>query len=141
MNIIITILLFLWQLPQNIVALIMYQFLFNKTTVAKRNYAVCYMSKSMNGGISLGNFVYVSYNLSKSEPHVMHELDGHTKQSKMLGPLYLLVIGIPSILWAAFRNKQKHPNYYSFYTEKWANKCANIEAYKEINGNYYLRKI
>lgn len=58
MNIIITLLLFLWQLPQNIVALIMYPFLFNKTTVAKRNYAVCYMSKSMKGGISLGNFVY-----------------------------------------------------------------------------------
>ena len=31
---------------------------------------------------------------------------------------------------------EKYPNYYAFYTESWANKCAGLIV-KEINGYYY----
>ena len=58
----------------------------------------------------------------------MHEY-GHSIQSKILGPLYLLVIGLPSIIWAGlfekYRNKHKI-SYYSFFTEKWANKLVGL---------------
>ena len=65
---------------------------------------------------------------------IKHEC-GHVKQSKILGPLYLLVIGIPSILHA-WLNKYirmlleewRAYNYYHFYTEKWANKFMGIES-------------
>lgn len=57
---------------------------------------------------------------------IQHE-SGHVKQSKILGPLYLLVIGLPSIVHAAMhRTVCKNPNYYHFYTEKWANKLAGL---------------
>lgn len=60
---------------------------------------------------------------------IKHEL-GHCIQSKYLGPLYLLVIGIPSITWVMLRRMipklRKNYSYYDFYTEKFANKLMNI---------------
>lgn len=59
-----------------------------------------------------------------------HEL-GHTIQSKYLGPLYLLVIGIPSIMWVGLRRivpiLRKRYDYYDFYPEHWANKLAGLK--------------
>ena len=60
-----------------------------------------------------------------SQRLLIHEY-GHTIQSLILGPLYLIVIGIPSTLWGflPFLNKKRKSegiSYFSFYTEKWAN--------------------
>lgn len=78
-------------------------------------------------GLSLGEYIFVRKN-SKKE-YILHE-KGHTKQSYILGWLYLIVIGIPSIVWnicfEGYRRK-KGVSYYSFYTEKWADKLAGIE--------------
>lgn len=75
--------------------------------------------------VSLGMFVFVE---TKSEELLRHEY-AHTIQSLILGPLYLLAIGLPSISWAAFfkgyRQRRNVP-YRSFYTEKWADKIAEL---------------
>ena len=55
---------------------------------------------------------------------VMHEY-GHIRQSRMLGWLYLIVVGIPSALWALFYNGPKE-GYYRFYTERWADRLGNV---------------
>ena len=60
-----------------------------------------------------------------SERLLVHEY-GHTIQSLILGPLYLVIIGIPSTLWGFLPhfNKKRHEekiSYFSFFTEKWAN--------------------
>lgn len=51
--------------------------------------------------------------------------DGHTIQSLIFGPLYLIVMGIPSTLWGFlpyFQNKRNNGvSYFSFFTEKLAN--------------------
>lgn len=79
------------------------------------------------GGVSLGMFVFV--NGSRPEEWTrdaeVHEY-GHCVQSLLLGPLYLLVIGLPSALWcglgACERYRRKHAvSYYALYTESWAN--------------------
>ena len=88
--------------------------------------------------VSLGMFVFVTnepffYEKLKneytaeelSERLLVHEY-GHTIQSLILGPLYLIVIGIPSTLWGflpSLNNKRKTDgiSYFSFFTEKWAN--------------------
>ena len=114
----------------------MMPFMGKLTKLCYRNYCVCYVAEKMSGGISLGNFAYVSPRSAKEPTTIAHEIDGHTKQSKLLGPLYLLIIGIPSISWAYLRDREKYPNYYAFYTESWANKCAGLIV-KEINGYYY----
>lgn len=59
---------------------------------------------------------------------LVHEY-GHTIQSLMYGPLYLIAVGLPSILWANLpplrrRRKEKSISYYSVYPEKQANKLG-----------------
>lgn len=81
------------------------------------------------GSISLGEYVFLCPQHQNDKMILAHEF-GHVKQSRYLGWLYLFVIGLPSIIWAGCFEKyrQKHNiSYYSFYTEKWANKLNNIE--------------
>ena len=59
---------------------------------------------------------------------LVHEY-GHTIQSLMLGPLYLVVIGLPSALWLntpsfVRKRRQGRTSYYAFYTERWANRLG-----------------
>ena len=63
-------------------------------------------------GVSLGPFLLGGPGFN-SWPHEY----GHTYQSRILGPLYLIVIGIPSLLSASLR-PGKHGQ---LYTERWAN--------------------
>ena len=79
----------------------------------------------MRGAVTLGCYVFVGLN-SEYRKTVKHEL-GHTIQSKILGPLYLIVIGIPSITYCGLRRispSLRKKNYYDFYTEKWANNLS-----------------
>lgn len=121
----IFVILAIWQLPQFIIALVMIPFLGKKTIVADRHYNLCWKATKMTGGISLGPFAYVSTGLARREENIAHEVDGHTVDSKIWGPLYLLVVGIPSILNAIFSFTN---NYYDWYPEKWANKHAGLIA-------------
>ena len=91
-----------------------------------------------SSSVSLGMFVFVTKdpyyddklkkNYSKQEMAyllLVHEY-GHTIQSLLLGPLYLIVIGIPASLWGflphcAKMRREKQMSYFSFFTEKWAN--------------------
>ena len=82
---------------------------------------------SHGGSISLGMFVFLSDRLNERRARCIlaHEY-GHTIQSLILGPLYLPVIGLPSVIWAgvpAFSRMRKKRNmsYYRLYTERWAN--------------------
>ena len=80
--------------------------------------------KSNQGSISLGLFVFIT----DDEPELIAHETGHTVQSLILGPLYLFIIGLPSILWAGFIfDKTKDKTYYDFYTEAWANKIAGLD--------------
>jgi hypothetical protein len=138
-NIITFILLFIWQLPQNIVALIMMPFLGKLKLISYKNYNYCFEGEKMSGGISLGNFSFVSPYSAKVPETIAHEQTGHVKQSHILGWLYLIIIGLPSILWCwSFRMLGFH-NYYIFYTESWANKNAGLEV-EETYPNYFTLK-
>lgn len=92
----------------------------------------------LKSSVSLGLFVFVT-----EEPYFCEKLKGqytkealsarllvheygHTIQSLLLGPLYLIIIGIPSTLWGFLpsctrKRKEKQLSYFSFFTEKWAN--------------------
>ena len=90
---------------------------------------------SIKGGLSLGafNFLQKGYyrNPSKYVTKTILHTKGHSKQSRILGPLYLLVIGLPSVIWEALRTCFKYfrkKDYYSFYTEKWADKLAGVDS-------------
>ena len=138
LDIFIYIILFIWQLPQNLLAIIIYPFLGNKKIICYRNNCLCFCCSRMTGGVSLGNFAYVGCKLDKYS--ISHEVDGHTVQSKLLGPLYLIIIGIPSFIWCNIISREKHPNYYEFFTEKWANSCAGLEVVNHKEEYYLIKK-
>ena len=120
--------LFIWQLPQHIVALIYFGYLVmmcKDLGIDSRYKQATVIPCIMRGAVTLGNYVFVGLN-SEYRKTVKHEL-GHTIQSKILGPLYLIVIGIPSITYCGLRRifpSLRKKNYYNFYTEKWANNLS-----------------
>ena len=83
-------------------------------------------------GISLGKFIFVPRRNGRSEEGrflLEHEY-GHSLQSLILGPFYLLAVGAPSMLWNRlpyFKGKRKRSgkSYYSAPFEKTANILAD----------------
>lgn len=128
MNYIRNLILFIWQLPQHLLAIIYIGYLVmmcKDCGVDSRYKQATVIPCVMQGAITLGNYVFVGLN-SEYKLTVKHEL-GHTIQSKILGPLYLIVIGIPSITYRSLRRlfpSLRRKNYYNFYTERWANSLS-----------------
>lgn len=117
------VLVWIWCLPQMLAGLI-----FQKITKSQK-YGNFYRHNYNFGSVSLGTYIFLCPQHWNDEKTKKHEY-GHTKQSFYLGWLYLFVIGIPSIIWCGcFEEYRKKHNisYYSFYTEKWADKLAGIE--------------
>ena len=110
-NAIIFIGLFIWQILQNIVAIVMMPFLGKMKKVQYKNYCYAFECDKMSGSISLGSFIFLCNSHAKQTTTIAHEY-GHVWWSHAFGPLYLFIIGIPSIFWAGFRNEKKHPCYY-----------------------------
>ena len=121
-------LLFLWQLPQNLVALLVMPFLGKLTFVDYRHYCVGFAGTRFPknaDGVSLGSFAFFHSGMADDDFTIRHEMDGHTVDSKIFGPLYLFVIGIPSMFHILFI--KKGADYYNFYTERRANQHAGLK--------------
>ena len=118
----------LWQFPQNMLALCIEGILCKAAyREGKADGNTIIVNIVLPSAMSLGDYLFVSP--MSSQKSIQHEC-GHSKQSDILGPLYLIVIGIPSLL-----HNMAHYlcskigikwNYYSFYTESWANKLVGI---------------
>lgn len=122
-------LLYLWQLPQNLLGLLLRAIC--RGTDTDYEGALVRRSQKMQGGISLGRYIVV--NRYASRKTIMHEY-GHCRQSQMLGPLYLLVVGLPSILHAWLHDCGKAgKTYYHFFTERWADRLGGVERKNDAN--------
>ncbi len=77
------------------------------------------------GCISLGMFIFIGmpegggHHEEQIERGVAHEY-GHTIQSLIYGPLYLFVVGIPSLVWSAryYGNKRFYNEKNIYYTSR-----------------------
>ena len=77
------------------------------------------------GGVSLGLFIFVSH-----ESLCYHEY-GHFLQSLLLGPLYLPVVGLPSLVWALLYKRSRRSRlraYESVFPENWAETLGSRDA-------------
>lgn len=121
------ILKYFWQLPQLIAAFIYYQYLKSKDEIldiCTCQGAIVFIKRKSCGSVTLGSYIFLSPRATDTT--VRHEW-GHTRQSLILGPLYLIVIGIPSIIWAAtHRAIAPNKSYDWFYTESTANKLGGL---------------
>ena len=119
--------LYIWQFPQNIIGLIVRLLYRGSVRMDIAGVSVFYNDR-FPGGISLGRTIMVG---SQDRATSLHE-HGHQIQSLFLGPLYLFIIGIPSIVWAGLYGpviKRTHNGYYKFYTEKSADKFGGVIRY------------
>lgn len=121
------IVLWIWQLPQNLVALVMLLILQGETRHRLGSIRF-YFLKTFPGGITLGEYIIVG---TRQELTVRHEF-GHVLQSRYLGPLYLPVVGLCSLLHAWLNGVigccDRHPEgYYHFWTEKWADRLSGVK--------------
>ena len=118
-----------WGLPQNLAGGIAYLLLRKKCRQERFHYSlVTYVDTEGLAGSTLGMFIFLPSARSKSWLHDVriHEY-GHTIQSLLLGPLDLLVTGIPSMVWASLPalkryRDSKQLSYFWFFTESWANR-------------------
>ncbi|MBQ4429363.1 MAG: hypothetical protein II871_06275 [Clostridia bacterium] len=130
-----TILQCTWGLIQTLVGLVV--FLFN---IRRRHF--CYHGAivtvwSSLSSVSLGLFLFVSgaekqvrrgkdkLNDVPDSETVVHEY-GHTIQSLIFGPAYLLVVGLPSLIWANLPYFVKKRRLGTPYSAFWTEKSANI---------------
>jgi hypothetical protein len=117
---------YIWQLPQHLVAIIYWVWLYLRDQLVYGEFNKDYIlyTKKTKGSVTLGKYIFASENAG--DKIIMHE-SGHVKQSLYLGPLYLIVIGLPSLIWAMTYKKVFHcDDYFSFYTEAWANKLGGV---------------
>lgn len=137
-----TLIQFTWGLPQTLLGAAMYLLTIGQPRFTFRG-SLCTVWKAKSS-VSLGLFIFVdkyprnprlaagTYNPARTkgaDPRlVVHEY-GHCIQSLILGPFYLLLIGIPSFIWAMLPTLRKRrirskKSYYDFYTESSANYLA-----------------
>lgn len=113
----------LWGFPQTLVGFAV--FLCNMKAPHYRYHGAVVTEWKNSTGLSLGMFLYVPEG-KKGKDFLVHEY-GHTIQSLALGPLYLVVIGIPSVLWCNLQcfaklRRRRGISYQNLYTERWANR-------------------
>ena len=131
---------YIWQLPQNILGSLYKEYI-SDNIITRVNYDAtdyeCYLTRN-GGGVTLGRYIFVNQNYKDLTNVILHER-GHVKQSRILGPLYLIIIGIPSITWAGLRRlipALKKINYYWFYTESIANKLMGLNKEGKLDTKY-----
>ena len=89
-------------------------------------------------GISLGMFIFTPVSGDDWDGAMVWHEYGHTFQSLLLGPLYLPVIGLPSLVWCGcFRKyrRRKGVPYSDFYTERWADRLGERRRTELMDAN------
>jgi len=121
----------LWEFPQFVLGQIYLKKIKTKNSDRFRNIWIHRASELKDFGISFGRHIILS-NDKRGSQLLRHEI-GHSIQSLILGPFFLLIVGIPSLLrYRIFLSKEsKAPNkkehwinYQRGYPENWANWCS-----------------
>lgn len=123
------ILLYIWQLPQHIVALCIILWHKIRKSYCKKTEAdgvEFYRAKHIgNAAVSLGRYIFIDIDRILTKNTLLHE-HGHQIQSKYLGPLYLIIIGIPSAI-GNIVDRIHRIDYYKQPWEAWADKLGGVE--------------
>ena len=117
-------LLYMWQLPQHLLALLLIKIVRASYTETYKGVKVYRTNFKM--GISLGNYIIVNYDYRNRT--IKHE-HGHSLQSKKLGWLYFIVVGLPSITMNILTRIGilKHESYYRRFPENWADSLGGVD--------------
>ena len=124
MNPLIVLLQFTWGSLQTLLGAVVFLFHIRKEHFLYKSAVVTRWGR--DSSLSLGFFLFLGE--GAGERVLRHEY-GHSIQSLILGPFYLLLIGIPSSCWCnvppmgrSWRSGRR--SYYAFYTERWADRLG-----------------
>ncbi len=124
-----------WELPQNALGAMLFgaSWVAGKVTRVDVENGRCIIDAGI--GVSLGSFVFFSEAGNRyfveDELQRRHEI-GHTYQSRWLGPLYLPLVGIPSVgrvLYSMAHREitgRRWDGYFDGYPERWADRLGGI---------------
>lgn len=152
MSTFLNIILFPWQLLQNLLGLVFLLWFKGKKIKSEwyRGAYILWIQDDKFSGISLGMFIIINSNRINDSYIRDHEY-GHTVQSKLFGPLYLLLVGLPSQIRNTYNstvNVKKFTKelgssylgilkardwYYSQYPESWADLLGDVDRPKYYN--------
>ena len=115
---------YLWQLPQHTLALLICTACCVRLISEYEDVRVYRVPYKF--GLSLGQYIFVHYSASRTT--WAHEY-GHSLQSRMLGPLYLLIVGLPSITMNILTRLGilSADNYYKRWPENWADTLGKVD--------------
>lgn len=125
--------LFLWELPQNLLGLatLAAQLAARNVKCVERERGRFVVELRGVGGLSLGSFVFHS---AVDSPYIpvgrenrAHEL-GHAVQSRWLGPLYLPLVGAPSVARVVYARAyyRMHGARWPHYYDGWPERAADV---------------
>lgn len=116
-----SILLWLWQFPQHILAVLV--ILFTDAVYSPQHDCYIDINSKTYYGVSLGD--YIIFGLGYPGLTTLKHERGHQKQSLMLGWLYLLLIGLPSACGNLLHRIIKF-DYYKQPWEAWADRLGGV---------------
>lgn len=129
---------FVWELPQNLLGLanLALQRALGNVVAVRRERGCWMIELAGEGGVSLGRFVFFGTRDSRFVPlgpeNIDHEY-GHSVQSRWLGPLYLPLVGVPSVgrvLYAVAhraRTGRRWAHYYDGWPESSADRLGRVD--------------
>jgi hypothetical protein len=129
---VIKILLLVWQFPQSIGAVVLRFYLSRKGCKLHRylyrDRIIYHWNGSPRFAVSLGEYIF-TYHL---EDWTMAHEYGHSRQSRYLGPLYLLTVGVVSAFWNLLARGSRYVGrtYYQRWPEDWADALGGVEREK-----------
>ncbi len=131
--------LFVWELPQNLLGAFILWRLNRRGAVVEIVPERHRLFVHTTTAVSLGRFIFWYRDDDNPVFDITavnrdHEY-GHSVQSRLLGPLYLPVIGLPSYLrtvyarWYYRRYGAKWKGYYRGFPERWADRIAGVDSH------------
>lgn len=116
----------LWQLPQVLLAIAVLAATRARRRQLYRGVAV-FEAARPRGGVSFGPIILMNRS-ARSERLLRHEY-GHSRQSVMLGPFYLIVVGLPSVTFAALTRAGllDRQTYFTRFPENWADRLGGVQ--------------
>ena len=112
---------FTWELPQTIIGLIILLWIGN---LKMQWNGYCWFVRFKKGyfGVGIGPFAMLSFDYPVSNYNTLLHEAGHSLQSLFLGPLFIPVVAIPSVVMNVLTRLKvlKHENYYKRFPENWA---------------------
>ena len=119
----------LWGFPQSLLGFILFCIHARQPHFTYHGCVVTYWN--VPGSMGVGMFLFLNKGQYQRNPRVLVHEFGHAVQSVILGPLFLIVIGIPSFLWCNLPpcrrlRKEKGISYCAFYPESTANSLGSL---------------